>query len=151
MFEKDYAHESAFITGSCFFITLSVYLNACRLSAIPWFILLPFLPFSYPAPLYIAQFFLLPFLPLFCVYASQFVSWETRSTVVVLDAILSWSLSCLYFCSRLPSRFNISCIVFCRHLQTSCLCKEPDVSFTRTECWVTQRTHQHSWSLHRYV
>lgn len=101
--------------------------------------------------LYRSVFFHLPFLPLFCVYASQFVSREARSTVVVLDAILSWSLSCLYFSSRLPSRFNISCIVFCSHLQTSCLCKGPDVSFARTACGVTQRTHQHNWSKHRYV
>lgn len=68
MFEDDYAQESAFIAGSCFFFTLSVYLNACRLSSVPWFILLPFLPFSYPALLYIVLFFFhLPSFRLYCV------------------------------------------------------------------------------------
>lgn len=57
MFEDDYAQESAFIADSCFFFTLSVYLNACRLSTVPWFILLPFLPLSCPALLYIVLFF----------------------------------------------------------------------------------------------
>jgi hypothetical protein len=40
-----------------------------------------------------------------------------------------WSLSCPHFPFPLPSLFNISSIVCCRHLQSSCLSMQPDVSF----------------------
>lgn len=124
MFERDYTPWRAFITNPCFFL---VYLNVCRLSTLPWFISLSFLPFSLSAPLYIAHFY--SFSPFF-----SFFSYSMCISICLLEKLnnnccfwnqyVSWSFLFLqifpffplFFFSLLFLLFNIYSIVFCRHL-----------------------------------